>query len=125
MKKFRAWDKKNNKWIDHFSLDSSGTHICDGEGFTYEIGKDVEVVQYIGLKDKFGREIYEGEILGYFVPDKVLPEIATKQIKKTGHIIWNEKYFRWCLQSGEYFLNIENMNRDTEIIGHIFVNPNY
>ena len=55
--KFRAWDKSCNKMRgingiqDCFSLRSDG--ICN---------EDYILMQYTGLKDKNGKEIYEGDV---------------------------------------------------------------
>ena len=122
--KFRVWDKK----IKAFLTKDGG--CFKSTDFIYSFGSiinndfpNLEVQQFTGLKDKNGKEIYEGDIIklsgGYYPRRKVI----IKWLDGGLHA-FRSKTSEYPVEEG-YTLNHEigNTHSFSEVIGNIFENP--
>ena len=118
--KFRAWDKETKNICEVRNIDfiSEMVQIKYQANYGVRELENVILMQFTGLQDKNGVDIYEGDILIYqhmFVDKKSVSEV-----------IWNEKYsgFASYVEDDErrYILEKELKNQ-FEVIGNIYENP--
>jgi len=105
--KFRAWDPIHKRMFDC-------DIISDDRGYEhwqyFEDGNPYSniLMQFTGLKDKNGKEIYEGDAVKFWSNELI------------GFIYWSESTARFEISQGHF--NIVDISK-SEIIGNIYENP--
>lgn len=110
--KFRAWDKEEK--VMCYDIPTFTDDFTDmlNRTIKYHQDNDLVLMQYTGLKDKNGKEIYEGDIIKYSMGNTM---------QSNPMVVSFEEIFGLL---GEYCNSYYATNKNSfEVIGNIYQNP--
>ena len=116
--KFRIWSKSEKRWIDpEFYHCINSLFVCDD---------DYVFQQYTGVKDKNGKEIYEGDVITQSVQGFVIDKFVI--LKTTGEVFYSLDNTAFMVKTitsrnAKPKFPLVNHNGNNEVIANIFENP--
>ncbi|MFJ5713143.1 YopX family protein [Neobacillus sp. NPDC093127] len=107
--KFRAWEKNLKEIIPVHEINFENRMINTKS--VWRLFDEIELMQYTGLKNKNGKEIYEGDIVKY------------KPMFGNGNyitaVVEYSEHAEWCLG----WQPLHGVVHKCEVIGNIYENP--
>lgn len=110
--KFRAWEKELKEMIKVEGIKYNPKQVIINPDGPWRTIDEVDLMQYTGLKDKNGAEIYEGDILQTTYPTSP----GAKPLYKVVEWIVGHSY------TGFNITNQRNNHIPREIVGNIYEN---
>ena len=107
--KFRAWDKCNKKMYSYEDIEWWPIRTLNSDADVYEF------IQYTGLKDKNGKEIYESDIVIYL-------RIETGELMRSIHeVYYDDEMLEFGMRNNNGLFHCQ-FSDEFKIIGNIHEN---
>lgn len=115
--KFRAWNSNENQWVSYYHISKCFVEAIDCVEFRAD--DNIKLMQYTGLKDKNGKEIYEGDIV---ISDYDNSSCVCEWNNEFMCYMFRGKFINKNTDEVEFELGGASYKR-LEVIGDIYENP--
>ena len=118
--KMKAWLKKEKKMVAIIGIDFNYEYIryteddnLFNENYKTAEFKNIELLQFTGLKDNGGQELYEADVIKF---NDGIDDIY-------GLISYDDEDGTYCVSYENITEHLSDLEEDFEIVGNIFENP--
>jgi len=115
--KFRAWNKVNKRMLQNAATVGGNIYWDHGRSFSV-FCEEYEIMQYTGLKDKTGREIYEGDVIEFDKREWYGPFVVNFDDQPPHRFV-----MKWGRDGWSYDGGCSDLSTHCEVIGNIYENP--
>ena len=113
--RYRAWDswRKRMSVVDRIYIDTEGVRLYDDFGEYWRNFRDIELMQSTGLKDKNGKEIFEGDIV------KMAKDVYSEP---TYYEVVRHRGGAYRLESKQHGCELWLRHTNCEVVGNVYEN---
>lgn len=116
--KFRAWDDDGGRMLTHEHENLAGDLL------EAAMSGGMPIMQYTGLKDSKGREIYEGDIIHYINTKCHGWQLEETRNNFKGVVEWNDSDITFDVNSTINSIRLSEWHYECcRVIGNIYENP--
>lgn len=96
--KFRVWDKVFNRYWTDEEIKENAAWLLFPDNDNID---NVEIEQPIGLKDKSGKPIYEGDVVEFYSMNLLDAMGGRHMERRVGKVVWNNECLKEDIMVGD------------------------